>query len=159
MCVRELLEVGRDAPGSHEPRLACPTSGASPWETTSFARDFRGYPWRKAATVERSAAEGLAWLCCGRCQEHGELCFFTDKPLYLSSGVFLYIELERDKIPMRLKKYSKELGGTAGCTLRLVEGSQYSGSGEEQRREAKKDTKRDFLWATRGSLGGECVPL
>jgi hypothetical protein len=70
---------------------------------------------------------------------------------------------------MRKKKWSKELGGTAGCTLRLAEASQYSGSTRmKERKEAKETGKRELYfhdsWFTsvksvRGmkkELGHEC---
>jgi hypothetical protein len=41
---------------------------------------------------------------------------------------------------MRKKKWSKELGGTAGCTLRLAEASQYSGSTRMKERKEVKET-------------------
>ena len=44
---------------------------------------------------------------------------------------------------MREQKYSKEFGGTAGCSLRLIEATQYSGHMEKQRREAKEAGKRE----------------
>ena len=47
---------------------------------------------------------------------------------------------------MREKKYSKELGGTAGCSLRIIEESQYSGQLERQRRESKKSGKRELYY-------------
>lgn len=47
---------------------------------------------------------------------------------------------------MRKQKYSKELGGTAGCSMRLVEGSHYSGSLEKQRQELKKCQKRELYF-------------
>ena len=58
---------------------------------------------------------------------------------------------------MREQKYSKELGGTAGCSMRLIEASHYSGSLEEQRQEAKKIKKRGKYygdsWFTDRRLG------
>ena len=46
---------------------------------------------------------------------------------------------------MRKMKWSAALGGTAGCTLRLVEQSQYCGQNAEERRKAKEDGKRE-VW-------------
>jgi hypothetical protein len=70
---------------------------------------------------------------------------------------------------MRKKKWSKEYGGTAGCTLRLAEATQYTGATTmKERNEAKKDGKREIYfhdsWFTsvksvRGmkkELGHEC---
>ena len=37
---------------------------------------------------------------------------------------------------MREQKYSKELGGTAGCSVRLAGATQYCGSDEENRQKA-----------------------
>ena len=65
----------------------------------------------------------------------------------LASGVLLFIEIQKGKIPMQKMKYSKELGGTAACTARLVEGSQYSGTGEEERIKSKRNGKREIIKA------------
>ena len=46
---------------------------------------------------------------------------------------------------MREKKYSKELGGTAGCSMRIIEATNYSGQLEKQRREAKESGKRELF--------------
>lgn len=44
---------------------------------------------------------------------------------------------------MRKKKWSKELGGTAGCTLRLAEASEFSGATKmKERKDAKEAGKR-----------------
>ena len=59
--------------------------------------------------------------------------------------MFLHLEIQRDKLPMRKKKYLKELGGTAGCSMRIIESSQYSGQLEEVRQKAKKDGKRELF--------------
>ena len=40
-------------------------------------------------------------------------------------------------------KHSRQLGGTAGCSLRLIEASEYCGSCEEQRQDAKMIGKRE----------------
>ena len=45
---------------------------------------------------------------------------------------------------MRAKKYSKELGGTAACSMRIIEEAQYSGQLERQRRESKESGKREL---------------
>ena len=53
---------------------------------------------------------------------------------------------------MRKMKHSRQLGGTAGCSLRLIEASEYCGSCEEQRQDAKEIGKREVflgnLWFT-----------
>ena len=46
---------------------------------------------------------------------------------------------------MREKPYSKEYGGTAGCSLRLIEESQYSGQMEGQRQRSKEIKKRELF--------------
>lgn len=45
---------------------------------------------------------------------------------------------------MRDKKYSANHGGTAGCTLRMVEETQYSGQKFPSRQHAKEDNKREY---------------
>ena len=59
---------------------------------------------------------------------------------------------------MREMKYSRQLGGTAGCSMRLIEASDYCGSCEEQRQDAKMIGKREvFLgdsWFTSRRLLG-----
>ena len=47
---------------------------------------------------------------------------------------------------MRAKKYSKELGGTAACSMRIIEEAQYSGQLERQRRESKESGKRELYY-------------
>lgn len=71
--------------------------------------------------------------------------YMTDKTqLALIVGAFLYIEIQRGKIPMQKKKWSRQLGGTAGCTLRLAEASQYSSATKmRERKEAKENGKRE----------------
>ena len=73
--------------------------------------------------------------------------------------MFLHLEVQRGKLPMREKEYSKELGGTTGCTMRLVEATQYSGQLEKQRMEAKESGKREVFEVTRGLLLDACVML
>ena len=60
--------------------------------------------------------------------------------------MFLHLEIQRGKIPMREKKYSKELGGTAGCSMRLIEASQYSGRREKQRQKSMEMGKRELFF-------------
>lgn len=47
---------------------------------------------------------------------------------------------------MQKKWYSKELGGTAGCSMRIIEASQYSGRLEKQRIDAKEAGKRELFF-------------
>ena len=47
---------------------------------------------------------------------------------------------------MRQQKYSKEVGGTAGCSMRLMEASQYSGSLEKQQQELRQCEKRELYF-------------
>jgi len=62
------------------------------------------------------------------------------------TGILIYLEIQEGKNPMRKKKYSEALGGTAGCTLRLVKGSEYCGSNKnEARKQGKIENKRE-LW-------------
>ena len=65
-------------------------------------------------------------------------------PLALSPGIMLKLEIQRGKMPMRAMPYSKELGGTAGCTMRLIEGTEYSGIAAKERQEAKQKKKREL---------------
>lgn len=97
-------------------------------------------------------------------------CFLlTNDLLYYLLGVLLHLELQRGKIPMQKKKWSKKLGGTAGCTLRLAEATQYSGAVKmTERKEAKDTGKRELFfhdsWFTsvksvegmKRELGHEC---
>ena len=54
------------------------------------------------------------------------------------------MEVQEGKIPMRKKKYSESLGGTAGRTMRLVEGSEYCGcNGNLKRKRGKENNKRE----------------
>ena len=74
---------------------------------------------------------------------------FAEQPFisaFFSLEIFLHIEIQRGKFPMREQKYTKQLGGTAACTMRLVEGSHYSGAHTEQRRDAKKNGKRELFF-------------
>jgi len=59
------------------------------------------------------------------------------------TGIFLYLELQEGKDPMRSKPHSRKLGGTGGCSIRLIEGSQYSGQLEDVRMKAKNQSKRE----------------
>lgn len=47
---------------------------------------------------------------------------------------------------MQAKQYSKELGGTAGCSMRIIEASQYSGRLEQQREHAMRIGKREVFY-------------
>lgn len=55
----------------------------------------------------------------------------------------MHLEIQRGKIPMRMKPYSRVYGGTGGCTLRLIEASQYCGSNEPERQKAREIKKRE----------------
>lgn len=76
------------------------------------------------------------------------------------SGIFLHLEIQKGALPMQAKKYSKELGGTAGCSMRIIEASEYSGRLEEQRKDAMQIGKREVFfgdsWFTSRRL---CVAL
>ena len=37
------------------------------------------------------------------------------------TGVMMFVELQRGKVGMKEARYNKELGATAGCTVRLAE--------------------------------------
>jgi hypothetical protein len=67
----------------------------------------------------------------------------------LSLGALLFLEIQKGKDPMRKMPWSKSHGGTAGCTLRLIDGSQYCGyKGDvEDRRTAKNTGKRELYVA------------
>ena len=65
-------------------------------------------------------------------------------PLALPPGIMLRLEIQRGKMPMRAMPYSKELGGTAGCTMRLIEGTEHSGIAAKERQEAKQKKKREL---------------
>lgn len=58
----------------------------------------------------------------------------------------LHLEIQQGKIPMRSLPYSRKYGGTAGCTLRLIEATQYCGSNEPERQNARKNKKREFYY-------------
>lgn len=75
-----------------------------------------------------------------------------------SAGIFLHLEVQRGKLPMRSKKYSEELGGTAGCSARMAEATAYCGNVEnKERRTAKENKKRETFfgdsWFTSRRLG------
>jgi hypothetical protein len=61
------------------------------------------------------------------------------------TGVMLYIEIQRGKDTMRKQKYSSLLGATAGCTLRLAEGSAYCGQSNPERVTAKEKFKPNLF--------------
>ena len=62
-------------------------------------------------------------------------------------GIFLHLEIQRGRIPMRQKKNSKEHRGTVGCSLRLIEATEYSGRLKEQRIKSFKVWKREVFFA------------
>jgi hypothetical protein len=57
----------------------------------------------------------------------------------------IYIEIQRGKHGMRKQKYSALLGATAGCTLRLAEGSAYCGQSNPERATAKEKFKPNLF--------------
>jgi len=57
------------------------------------------------------------------------------------AGVLLFLEIQRGKEAMGEAKYSHEIGGTAACTARLVEESQYCGAKLRARKDAKQTNK------------------
>lgn len=59
----------------------------------------------------------------------------------------MHLEIQEGKKPMRLKKYSKEHGGTAGCSLRLIERSSYAGLLSDERQVAVRIGKREMIIA------------
>ena len=70
-------------------------------------------------------------------ENHSNFWLPADSPLCLFLGVMLHLEIQWGMMPMHEKKYSKEHGGTAGCTLRHIEATQYSGSDQPQRQKAR----------------------
>ena len=61
------------------------------------------------------------------------------------TGVMIYMEIQRGKDAMRKQKYSALLGATAGCTLRLAEGSAYCGQSNQERVTAKEKFKPNLF--------------
>ena len=60
----------------------------------------------------------------------------------------LFLEIQEGKIPMRRKKFMGDAGMTAGTSLRLVEGSEYSGQSVLERVEAQSQgSKRPLVCA------------
>jgi hypothetical protein len=57
----------------------------------------------------------------------------------------IYIEIQRGKHDMWKQKYSALLGATAGCTLRLAEGSAYCGQSNPERATAKEKFKPNLF--------------
>ena len=64
-----------------------------------------------------------------------------------STGVMLYVELQRGKAVMPKEKFAEEFGCTAACTLRLVEGTQYCGRNVSERKDAVEAFKRELVLA------------
>ena len=54
-----------------------------------------------------------------------------------ATGCLLFLEIQEGKVPMRKKKFMPEAGPTAGTSLRLVEGSEYTGQAVLERVEAQ----------------------
>ena len=61
------------------------------------------------------------------------------------SKIGLRVEVQRGEKPMQAAKYSKEHGVTAGCVLRLCEGTNYSGSGLKERKDAKNEGRKEHF--------------
>ena len=93
------------------------------------------------------------------CTDMGEFDFVITDFTFLNSshvssrhalfhvGTFLHLEIQKGALPMQAKKYSKELGGTAGCSMRIIEASEYSGRLEEQRKKCNAGRQeRSLLW-------------
>ena len=91
---------------------------------------------------------------------HLSIADVSSRHALFHAGTFLHLEIQRGALPMQAKKYSKELGGTAGCSMRIIEASQYSGRLEEQRKDAMQVGKREVFfgdsWFTSRRL---CVAL
>ena len=58
----------------------------------------------------------------------------------------LHLEIQCSMMPMHEQKYSKEHGGTAECTLCLIEATQYSGSNKPQRQKERNEKKRELFY-------------
>ena len=65
-----------------------------------------------------------------------------------SVGALLTLEVQKGREPMRKKRWSSLFGGTAGCTMRLVDQSQYCGykGGMADRKTAKDNGKRETYY-------------
>ena len=61
------------------------------------------------------------------------------------TGVFLHLEVQEGAVAMRNKKYSADLGVTAGCVARIAEESKYCGKAREQL-EAKRNKKPEIVY-------------
>ena len=62
-----------------------------------------------------------------------------------ATGCIIHIELQEGKVAMNAKKYSSELGATAGCSARMIRNSRYCGKHDE-RTKAKKDKKKELVY-------------
>ena len=62
------------------------------------------------------------------------------------TGLLLFQEIQRGKLPMKRKKFS-QVGATAACTLRLIEGVEYCGLKCQERVDAKKASRRHLVIA------------
>ena len=58
-----------------------------------------------------------------------------------------YLEIQRGQAPMRKKKFVLEVGSTAACTLRLIEGSEYCGQMNKERQDAKNTSRKQLIVA------------
>ena len=62
------------------------------------------------------------------------------------TGCILHIEVQEGKDAMQAKKYSSELGATAGCSARLIRNTRYCGRKHDSRTKAKKDKKAEIVY-------------
>jgi hypothetical protein len=53
------------------------------------------------------------------------------------------LETQRGKMAMKKFPYSEEAGATAACTRRLVEGTEYCGQANTERKRAKEEERRE----------------
>ena len=60
------------------------------------------------------------------------------------TGILLFLEVQRGKEGMRESKYFELFGATMSCTLRLVEGSSYSGQCIKERSDARRDKRSEM---------------
>ena len=52
------------------------------------------------------------------------------------TGIMLYLEIQRGKMPMREQPYTREHGGTTACTMRIAEGA-FGGTGDKEEGDSK----------------------
>ena len=61
------------------------------------------------------------------------------------TGIMLFLEVQRGKEGMKGSKYFSEHGATMSCTVRLLEGSSYSGQFEKERVTAKNVGRKEII--------------